>query len=149
MRKSARLRHRSLVEGLFAHPKGAFEFPLRIVWRVLNKEELAATFRDHQPDRIGPLQILITVPKKKRRHAVDRVLVRRRIRESFRLHSIPLKELVESQESIRTISMAIIYQSNENLPFADISRAMEKIMARISRKVTGGEKPPEEGGKEA
>lgn len=135
LRKSAKLRHRSLVEGLFANGRGCFDYPLRVVWRPLSAEELSSTFRDHQPDLIGPLQMMVTVPKKKRRHAVDRVLVRRRIREAFRLNCASLRRAAEDGEGVRTLSMAIIYQATENLPYARIEKAMLKLLAKIERQL--------------
>ena len=133
--KSCKLRHRSLVEPLFSGGKGVYDFPLRIVWRPLGDEELKDSFRDHIPDRIGALQMMITVPKKKRRHAVDRVLMRRRIREAFRLHRGDLCEAVSRSKEIRTLSMAIIYQSNENLPFSKIEKSMIHLLSKISRRL--------------
>ncbi len=134
--KSSKLRHRTLVEGVFADGKGVYEFPLRVVWRALTTEELDSAFRDHRPDRIGKVQMLITVPKKKRRHAVDRVLVRRRIRESFRLCRRELEEALEKgHPDIRTLSMAIIYQSNENLPYGTIEKAMARSLTKIMRRL--------------
>lgn len=134
--KSCKLRHRTLVEGVFAHGRGVYEFPLRIVWRTLSHDELSAAFCLHAPDRIGKAQMLITVPKKKRRHAVDRVLMRRRIREAYRLNRRQLEEsLSRLPADVRTLSMAIIYQSSENLPYADIEKAMGKLLNRILRKI--------------
>lgn len=135
--KSSKLRHRTLVEGVFANGKGVYEYPLRVVWRTLTAEELDSAFRDHRPDRIGKVQMLITVPKKKRRHAVDRVLVRRRIRESFRLLRREMEEALEREHpEIRTLSMAIIYQSNENLPYRTIEKAMARLRSKIMRRLS-------------
>ncbi len=135
--KSSKLRHRSLVEPLFSKGKGVYEFPLRAVWRVMTEEELDAAFCNHRPDRIGKVQMLITVPKKKRRHAVDRVYVRRRIREAFRLHRRDLEAFLSEQiPEVRTLSIAFIYQSTENMDFSSIEKAMLKVFAKIERKLT-------------
>ena len=49
-------------------------YPWRAVWRVSTR-------------RTDPVaQFLITVPKKRLRHAVDRVTMRRRMREAYRLN---------------------------------------------------------------
>lgn len=132
--KSAKLRHRSLVEALFRSGKGGYEYPLRAKWRQLDSDALDATFKDHRPDRIGLVQILITVPKKKRRHAVDRVLVRRRIREAFRLRRRDFEKAVaDLRPEIRTLSISMIYQATENIEFAKIDRAVSRILAKILR----------------
>jgi len=137
LRKGEKLRHRSLVEGLFKEGHTIYEFPLRLTWRALDGEGLDTTFRDHVPERIDSLQMLITVPKKKRRHAVDRVLMRRRIREAYRLNRLPLKGMLEANPGIRTLGMAIIYLHDKNLPYPTIEQKMrlllKKLAARINR----------------
>lgn len=65
LRKGEKLRHRSLVEGLFREGNTIYEYPLRLTWRKLSENELEGTFRSHVPERIDSLQMLITVPKKK------------------------------------------------------------------------------------
>ena len=94
LRKSAKLRHRTLVQDLFQKGKSVYAGPLRVTYRALSGEELKESFRLTVPDRLGPVQFMITVPKKKRRHAVDRVLMRRRIREAFRLQWHPLRNII-------------------------------------------------------
>ncbi len=135
LRKSAKLRHRSLVEPLFAEGRSLTEYPLRVKWRALGPEGLAGSFRHAVPDRIGPVQMLVTIPKKKRRHAVDRVQMRRRVREAFRLLSPPLRERVAADPALRTLSLAFVYQHNENLPYAEIEKRMAKALAKITRRL--------------
>ena len=67
--KSERLRLQALVDPLFREGKSLFEYPMRLVYRPLSAEELERSFRICVPDGIAPLQVMITVPKKKRRHA--------------------------------------------------------------------------------
>ena len=50
-------------------------FPLRVVY--VNKERAHGEV---------PVQILISVPKKRFKHAVDRNRVKRQVREAYRLH---------------------------------------------------------------
>ena len=136
LRKGEKLRHRSLVDPLFREGQSLYEYPLRIAWRALSEEELDKTFRDHVPDRIDSLQMLITVPKKKRRHAVDRVLMRRRIREAYRLNRLLLKEAVERDPRLRTLSMAIIYLHGKNLPYSTIEQKLGLLFKKLMRKVS-------------
>lgn len=138
LRKGEKLRHRSLVDSLFRHGDTIYEFPLRLTWREVDEETLEKTFRDKVPEKIGPLQMLITVPKKKRRHAVDRVLMRRRIREAYRLNRLPLKDLVEAEEGIRTLGMAIVYIHDKNLPYSVVEQKMKVALRRLASKIKGG-----------
>jgi ribonuclease P protein component len=136
LRKGEKLRHRSLVEGLFKEGHTIYEFPLRLTWRKLDGDQLDENFRDHVPERIDSLQMLITVPKKKRRHAVDRVLMRRRIREAYRLNRLPLKEAIEADPGIRTLGMALIYLHDKNLPYSTIESKMRLLLKKLSTKIS-------------
>lgn len=79
--------------------------------------------------------MMITVPKKKRRHAVDRVLMRRRIREAFRLQWHPLRKMVEEDPTIRTLSLAIVYIDTENAEMESIMAAMGSVLSKIRKKL--------------
>ncbi len=135
LRKSAKLRHRSLVEGLFEDGKNIYDYPLRMTWRALGAEALGGSFRGGTPPLVGPLQMLVTVPKKKRRHAVDRVLMRRRIREAFRLHCRPLRRRIEEDPALRTVSLAFIYLHTENESYAAIEKRMVHLLRKLERRL--------------
>lgn len=135
LRKGEKLRHRSLVDPLFREGQTLYEFPLRLTWRAIDSEELERVFRDRTPERIDSLQMLITVPKKKRRHAVDRVLMRRRIREAYRLNRLPLKMQLETEGRVRTLGIALIYLHDKNLPYSLIDSKMKSLLKRLAAKL--------------
>ena len=137
LRKSARLRHRSLVERLFAEGDSFYAYPLRVTARALSDDALQANFKDHVPDLIGPAQILLTVPKKKRKHAVDRVLMRRRMREAFRLNGRDLRDAISASDTIRTLSIAIIYIADSNEEYAKVEKAMRKLLRKLTAHYLG------------
>ncbi len=137
LKKDEKLRHKRLVEELFSTGKSIYDFPLRAVFRIIDNKELENSFKAGIPPKVGTLQMLITVPKKKRRHAVDRVLMRRRIREAYRLNRIPLKELSESLPDKGTISIAFVYMSDKNLPYSLIENKMQKILYKIEQQCSG------------
>lgn len=139
LRKSAKLRHRTLVRNLFDKGKSVYAGPLRLTFQTLTAEQLAGSFKGETPDLIAPVQLMITVPKKKRRHAVDRVLMRRRIREAFRLQLPPLRRHVESMPDVRTLSIAIVYMHTENAGIQEISSALASALAKILKKLSGDE----------
>lgn len=92
-------------------------FPLLARWR-------------HNPTRaITCPRFLVSVPKKRIRHAVDRVTMRRRIREAYRLsrHLIPADV---------PIDIAFTYVSDTLQPYSVVARSMEKLLGRISRSIT-------------
>ncbi len=89
-------------------------YPLRAVWTV-NKHRQTGS----------QIQFFISVPKKRLHHAVDRVKMRRRIRESYRLnhHSIILKD--------KNIDLAFIYIADTLKEYADIEKSMLQIFFKI------------------
>lgn len=133
LRKEEKLRHKSLIDSLFRDGKSFYEFPLRMTWSLMTPEELASSFRGDVPMRIGKVQMLITVPKKKRRHAVDRVLMRRRIREAYRLCRKELLQDILSSPRTGSLNMAFIYIHNENLPYATIERKMKSLLKKVAK----------------
>lgn len=135
LRKSAKLRHRTLVEALFQKGKSVYGGPLRVTYRPLTHEELQNSFRVAVPDLMGPVQMMITVPKKKRRHAIDRVLMRRRIREAFRLQWLPLRKMVEQDPSMRTLSLAFVYMESENRDMQSLTTAMASVLNKIRKRL--------------
>lgn len=133
--KEERLHHRSLVEGLFRSGKSFYEFPFRITWRIMSEEDLYKNFRNHVPEGIGILQMMVSVPKKKRRHAVDRVQMRRRIREAYRIGRLPLRHLIERTPSVRSLSIGFTYIHNQNLPYSTIEEKMRMVIEKVSKKI--------------
>lgn len=133
--KSARLHHRSLQEKLFAEGNKIHEFPLRLVWRSLTEDELKANFRDKVPDLIGPVQVLVSVPKKKRRKAVDRVLMRRRMREAFRLGRGNLLEVLRALPHVRTVSVGLVYMKEGNSSYAKVKDKLDILLGKLAVKV--------------
>lgn len=135
LRKSAKLRHRTLVQDLFKKGKSVYSGPLRVTFRALSEDELKSSFKVRVPDLTGPVQFMITVPKKKRRHAVDRVLMRRRIREAFRLQWHTLKKLIQEDPDIRTLSLAIVYMHTDNSGMDEITAAVGSALAKIRKRL--------------
>ena len=133
--KSARLHHRSLVEGLFRYGKSFYEFPYRVTWRLLQPDELEKNFRNNVPDNIGRLQMMVVVPKKKRRRAVDRVLMRRRIRESYRKNRGRLEEEVARKEDVGTLSLAFVYIHDKNIPYRQAEQKMQSALSKLTEKL--------------
>lgn len=135
LHKDEKLRHRSLVDALFREGSSIYEYPLRLTYRALDNEALENTFRAHVPEQIGTLQMLITVPKKKRRRAVDRVLMRRRIREAYRLNRLSLKRAAENNPDIRTLGIALIYLHGDNASYATIEQKIRLLFKKLESRL--------------
>jgi ribonuclease P protein component len=107
-----------LFAGNGADCHSALAYPLRIVWRENNRRASDA-----------PVQFLISIPKKKLRHAVDRVQMRRRVREAYRLnhHSYPLPDG-------KRVDVAFIYVAKNLEPYAKVESAMHRLLKKIANK---------------
>ena len=137
--KMERLHHRSLTEGVFRLGKSFYEFPFRVNWRTLSPEELEKNFRNSVPEGISKVQMMVTVPKKKRKKAVDRVLMRRRIREAYRLNKILLTSEADKRNDIATLSLALVYVHDKNLPFTAIEEKIKVTLHKLAKKITAQE----------
>ena len=134
-RKEERLRHHSLVENLFRSGKTLYEFPFRLTWDALDSETLEKRFRNGVPPRIGQVQMMVTVPKKKRKKAVDRVLMRRRIREAYRLNRLSLKRELGNRDDIRVLMLAIVYIHDKNLSYEIIDEKFRNLLLKLVKKI--------------
>lgn len=95
----------------------ALAYPLRGVWRGGSQR------RDGSTD----VKMLISVPKRRIRHAVDRVRLRRRIREAFRLNFRNYPALLDAG-----VDLALIYIADTDVDYARIDKAMCRLLDKIS-----------------
>lgn len=121
--KQERMVSRQLMETLFSsgcsHSLAAF--PLRVVYMVKEREK----------DDV-PVQLLISVPKKHFKHAVDRNRVKRQIRESYRRH----KELLTSSlPDNRQLLLASIWLSDHHESSSSVEQKLVSLMQRIGEKL--------------
>ena len=112
------------VDRLFtsADSKSALCYPLKGVWREAGRRVSGdAAFK-----------FVITVPKKRLRHAVDRVAARRRIREAYRLnHGRVEAAAAEGEGAVPELDIAFVYVANKVLPSPVIHAAMERLLGKI------------------
>ena len=139
MPKSARLRHRTLVNQLFEKGENIYVYPLRGTWRMLDERELAESFRTEGPEGIGPVQLLVTIPKKKRKHAVDRVRMRRLVKEAFRKHRHRFVDLADRTPEWRTLSIALVYIADKNLDYKTVERKMGMLLKKLFSSLDKGD----------
>ena len=112
-----------LIESLFGGgcSQSVAAFPLRAVYMLAER----------QPDD-APVQLLISVPKKRFHHAVDRNRVKRQVREAFRLHKGILYDAVPANQRLL---LAFIWLSDEHRPSKEVDGRVVTLMQRISEKL--------------
>ena len=116
--KEERLSRKRYIDLLFEKGQSFVAFPLRVVYLPL-EEEMSA-----------PVSILISVPKKKFKRAVKRNLIKRQVREAYRVLKYDLIDPLT--EKNKRMLIAFLYLDNEIHPFTDIEKAMTKAI-RILR----------------
>ena len=116
--KSEKLCSRTAIDSLFHNGNTIIAYPLRAVYRLGPGSEVPARF-------------LITIPKKRIRHAVDRVLMRRRIREAYRLQRRKLLHPALQQAGM-SADIAILYLSDNIMHSNIISLKMKQLLERIA-----------------
>lgn len=87
----------------------------------------AVAMRDSRRKSDAPVAFLISVPKKRLRHAVDRVLMRRRIREAYRLghqqYTLP--------EGVR-VDLAFVYVADRIKSYRSVEKAVQRILSAMA-----------------
>ena len=122
-RKRERMVSLKLIESLFGGgcSQSVAAFPLRAVYMLAERQAGDA-----------PVQLLISVPKKRFKHAVDRNRVKRQLREAFRLHKNVLYQALPANQRL---FLAFIWLSDEHSPSKVVSQRVVGLMKRISEKM--------------
>ena len=114
-KKSERLCSKKLIKELFDKGSSFYLYPYKVLW--LTHESLEKSN-----------QVLFSVPKRNFKRAVDRNLLKRRMREVYRLN----KHIISSS---KPKFIAYIYTAKEILPYADIELKLIGSLDRLCRKV--------------
>ena len=121
LNKSERLCSKKLIERLFAGGNKSFPaFPLRAVYMTLKPEENTAD-----------ASLLISVPKKRFKHAVKRNRVKRQIREAYRRNKYILIDALKSREEGKRLVLAFIWLDNQIHSSEEVERKVKKLLVHI------------------
>ena len=118
-RKVERITSQKLIDELFGggRSKSFAAFPIRAVWSLRQRGA-------HDV----PVQVLVSVPKKRLHHAVDRNRTKRQMREAYRLSKLPLLAVLPAEQSL---AIALIWQSDRLESSSLIATRMAKLISRI------------------
>ena len=122
--KDERLHKKILIKKLFTEGVSFFVYPFRVTTLQTDLSVL-------------PIQILISVPKQSFKNAVDRNLLKRRIREAYRKNKQVLYKSL--QEKHIKILVCFTYTAKVILPFSVIQ---DKIIILLQRLMEGNGKTP-------
>lgn len=118
--KEERICSKKLINELFTgNGRSMTAFPLRVVF-------MKRTIVDEQPRAA----MLVSVPKRYFKHAVDRNRVKRQVREAFRRNkSIITQNLTDDHEAV---AMAFVWLTDEKFPSSEVENRMVRLLTRIS-----------------
>lgn len=117
LRKSQRLCSHRLIDTLFeaGRSKSFSAFPLRAVFCTRSRAEQQEN------------QILVSVPKRYFKHAVDRNRVKRQVREAYRTQQALLTPQADT-----TLAIAFIWLDNKHHTSQEVAAKVRNLLQRIS-----------------
>jgi|TARA_B100000809_G_scaffold132386_1_gene130164 ribonuclease P protein component len=110
--KRERISEKKIIDSLFSSGKKFSVYPFDV--RFLNQDE--------NSDSIS--KVLITVSSSKIKSAVKRNLLKRRIKESYRIN----KNIIYN----KLLMIAFVYVSEEIFTFSVIDKAIKKVLKKLS-----------------
>ena len=121
--KKERVVSKKLIESLFekGDSQSLAAFPMRVVYMQVERQA-----------GDSPVQILISVPKKRFKHAVDRNRVKRQVRESYRLNKQIICDVIPENKQML---IAFIWLSDKHYPTNEVQKRVVTLLQKIARKL--------------
>ncbi len=114
-KKEEKLTSEKWIKELFEKGSSFYLSPLKVIYLPHPNQEL-------------PNQVLISVPARNFKRAVDRNRIKRQLREAYRLHKHQL-------DANHKWLIAYIYSAREKLPSAHIHQKMPLTLVRIGKTI--------------
>lgn len=132
--KTERLKSQKDIQELFKKSSSScYLYPFKLVYKFPAEENLAEKTKENNSPEAVPLvlsslvpQLLFSVSKKSFKRAVDRNIIRRRIKEAYRLNKNLFLPNIKIPQHI-----GIIYIAKEIMEFADIQKKLIRVFGMI------------------
>lgn len=119
--KQERLAGKTAIDSLFSSGKSFFCYPFRMAYLIT----------DDKLEQPHPCRVLINVPKRLHKTAVARNLLKRRIKEAYRLN----KTEFYTQLGEHKIQLAILYSAKEVNDYDTISKKLLQAQKLLLKKL--------------
>ena len=86
----------------------------------------------HPDENTADVSILISVPKKRFKHAVKRNLVKRQVREAYRHHKYLLLDALKQKETPTKMALAFIWLDNKVHAMEEVEYKVKKLLQHIA-----------------
>ena len=126
--REERLKSQKVISRLFKEGRSFSCYPLRLVWLDISDYPLSKS----------PIQFSLSVPKKNFKRAVDRNLLRRRVREAYRLHKHELYKTLNNNElySNKFLAFMVLYTAKEELTYLEIEQGVKKMIYKFRKEIS-------------
>ena len=117
LNKNERLKGQKSIQSLFSGGRSTFSYPVRIQWQLTPRTGTE------------PVKAAFSVPKRKFKRAVDRNLLKRRMREAYRGNKSILTERPINEQF--QIELMLVYSHGEVLAFDTINKGVRKALRKL------------------
>lgn len=121
--KAERLHGDKATSKVFAEGRSAFTHPFRYFWRA----------SDAAAGEAPAVSVLFSVPKRQFKRAVKRNLLKRRMREAYRLNKKAIT--TAAADKGKHVSIALIYSSKEIYDYNTIENGIRRILVEIGKRL--------------
>ena len=124
-RKEERLVGKSLIDRLFrgGESRSMSSYPVRVVYCLTER----------QADDI-PVKVMVSVPKRCFKHAVDRNRVKRQLRVAFRHHKALLWQVMEEHPN-QSLAVVFIWLDANHRQSSEVEQRVTGLIHRIAEKI--------------
>jgi ribonuclease P protein component len=119
--KFEKLKSRKQIELLFAQGKSISSFPVKVFYLPV----------EHTPEH--PVQVGVGVSARNFKKAVDRNTIKRRMREAYRLHKLPLHEYLMTEQ--KSVAVFILWIDKQLPTTAELQDLMPTVIEKLIKQL--------------
>ena len=119
--KKQKLCNETAIKEMFSNGESFVIPPIRLIWKEqVNSDDVA-------------IKSIIVVPKKQLKLASDRNIVRRRMKEAYRLNKSTIENSLKNKG--KQLNIAIVYQNDKRLSYKVIEEKIKLILGRLKEEI--------------